>query len=51
MGHYSAGELFYEEVSHKESVATNVVDPDNLVDEERRTPETFRLKSIGFKPF
>ena len=35
----------------KETLTTNVVDPDNLVDEERRTPETFGLKSIGFKPF
>ena len=37
----------------KESTSTNVADPDNLVDEERRTqtPETFGLKSIGFNPF
>ena len=37
----------------KESASTNVADPDNLVDEERRTqtPETFGLKSIGFNPF
>ena len=37
----------------KESISTNDIDPDNLVDEERRTqtPETFGLKSIGFNPF
>ena len=34
----------------KESISTNDIDPDNLVDEERRTqtPVTFGLKSIGF---
>ena len=37
----------------KESISTNDVDPDNLVDEERGTltPETFGLKSIGFKAY